>query len=224
MVGSLGRCSPSAWSRSASSAWARSRSPSTRYGPVTDNAQSVYELSLIENVPNIKAEIKKDFGFEPELREGQALPRGERRRRQHLQGDRQAGADRHRGRRRDDDDLLDHHASLDQRPRRTRRCDEALAAPRRRSCSASITGGAMIYWFTGASMQAVVDRRLPRGRVHQGEHQARGRREGVGRGLQEGRRDLHAVRAEGHVQHLPRGLLRHARLRVASSRSSSSAT
>src|SRR5881409_4430768 len=35
------------------------------YGPVTDNAQSVYELSLIEQVPNVRAEIKKDFGFEP---------------------------------------------------------------------------------------------------------------------------------------------------------------
>ena len=35
------------------------------YGPVTDNAQTVYELSLIESVPNIKEEIKKDFGFEP---------------------------------------------------------------------------------------------------------------------------------------------------------------
>ncbi|HJT53830.1 MAG TPA: sodium-translocating pyrophosphatase [Candidatus Angelobacter sp.] len=33
------------------------------YGPVTDNAQSVYELSLIEQVPNVEAEIKKDFGF-----------------------------------------------------------------------------------------------------------------------------------------------------------------
>ena len=33
------------------------------YGPVTDNAQSVYELSLIEHVPNVEAEIKKDFGF-----------------------------------------------------------------------------------------------------------------------------------------------------------------
>jgi K(+)-stimulated pyrophosphate-energized sodium pump len=31
------------------------------YGPVTDNAQSVYELSLIEAVPNVHAEIKKDF-------------------------------------------------------------------------------------------------------------------------------------------------------------------
>jgi K(+)-stimulated pyrophosphate-energized sodium pump len=34
------------------------------YGPVTDNAQSVYELSVIENVPNIKEEVKKDFGFD----------------------------------------------------------------------------------------------------------------------------------------------------------------
>jgi len=34
------------------------------YGPVTDNAQSVYELSLIEAVPNIAAELKKDFGFD----------------------------------------------------------------------------------------------------------------------------------------------------------------
>jgi K(+)-stimulated pyrophosphate-energized sodium pump len=32
------------------------------YGPVTDNAQSVYELSLIEQVPNVEAEVKKDFG------------------------------------------------------------------------------------------------------------------------------------------------------------------
>ena len=31
------------------------------YGPVTDNAQSVYELSLIEQVPNVVSEIKKDF-------------------------------------------------------------------------------------------------------------------------------------------------------------------
>jgi K(+)-stimulated pyrophosphate-energized sodium pump len=35
------------------------------YGPVTDNAQSVYELSLIENVPNVGQEVRKDFGFEP---------------------------------------------------------------------------------------------------------------------------------------------------------------
>src|SRR5665811_1271016 len=34
------------------------------YGPVTDNAQSVYELSLIEEVPDVQAELKKDFGMD----------------------------------------------------------------------------------------------------------------------------------------------------------------
>ena len=34
------------------------------YGPVTDNAQSVYELSTIEDIPNVEAEIKRDFGFD----------------------------------------------------------------------------------------------------------------------------------------------------------------
>ncbi len=37
------------------------------YGPVTDNAQSVYELSTIETLPGIKEEIKKDFGFTPDF-------------------------------------------------------------------------------------------------------------------------------------------------------------
>ncbi|MCC8986480.1 MAG: sodium-translocating pyrophosphatase [Candidatus Contendobacter sp.] len=37
------------------------------YGPVTDNAQSVYELSTIEQLPDIKAEITRDFGFKPEF-------------------------------------------------------------------------------------------------------------------------------------------------------------
>lgn len=40
------------------------------YGPVTDNAQSVYELSLIEGIPNIKDEVKKEFGFTPEFEKG----------------------------------------------------------------------------------------------------------------------------------------------------------
>ena len=34
------------------------------YGPVTDNAQSVYELSLIEQEPNIAGELKKDYNFD----------------------------------------------------------------------------------------------------------------------------------------------------------------
>jgi K(+)-stimulated pyrophosphate-energized sodium pump len=34
------------------------------YGPVTDNAQSIYELSLIETIPGIEAELKKDYNFD----------------------------------------------------------------------------------------------------------------------------------------------------------------
>jgi K(+)-stimulated pyrophosphate-energized sodium pump len=37
------------------------------YGPVTDNAQSVFELSTIETLPNIKQEIAKDYGFTPDF-------------------------------------------------------------------------------------------------------------------------------------------------------------
>jgi K(+)-stimulated pyrophosphate-energized sodium pump len=37
------------------------------YGPVTDNAQSVYELSLIEDVPSIEADLQKNFGFRPDF-------------------------------------------------------------------------------------------------------------------------------------------------------------
>jgi K(+)-stimulated pyrophosphate-energized sodium pump len=40
------------------------------FGPVADNAQSVYELSMIEKVPNIAAEIKGQFGFDPDFENG----------------------------------------------------------------------------------------------------------------------------------------------------------
>ena len=40
------------------------------YGPVTDNAQSVFELSQIESIPGIKDEIKRDFGFDPDFEKG----------------------------------------------------------------------------------------------------------------------------------------------------------
>ena len=43
------------------------------YGPVTDNAQSVYELSLIENVPNVKQEIKKQFDFDVDFERAKAF-------------------------------------------------------------------------------------------------------------------------------------------------------
>src|SRR5579863_469764 len=57
-------------------------------------------------------------------------------------------------------------------------------------------------------------RRLPRGGVHQEEHQAGGRGESIDRGQQEGGGDLHEVRAEGNVQYLSGRLLRDAGLRV----------
>ncbi len=40
------------------------------YGPVTDNAQSIYELSLIETIPGIEGQIEKDFGFKPDFEKG----------------------------------------------------------------------------------------------------------------------------------------------------------
>ena len=180
------------------------------YGPVTDNAQSIFELSVIESSSGHQGRDQAGVRLRRALRARQGPPRGERRRRQHLQGDRQAGADRHGGGRRDDDDLLDHR-------RAHRRPDgehgEAVAAApavparpdhrRRRHL--------LVHRRVGAGGH---DRRLPGGRVHQGEHQAGGRREGLGRRQQEGRRDLHAVRAEGHVQHLPDGVLLDAGVRL----------
>jgi K(+)-stimulated pyrophosphate-energized sodium pump len=40
------------------------------YGPVTDNAQSIFELAQTESIPGIKEEIKRDFGFEPDFERG----------------------------------------------------------------------------------------------------------------------------------------------------------
>ena len=43
------------------------------YGPVTDNAQSVYELSMIEDIDGIDAELERDFGFTPHWDRGKRL-------------------------------------------------------------------------------------------------------------------------------------------------------
>ncbi len=43
------------------------------YGPVTDNAQSVFELSQIEQIKGIKKEIEKDYGFTPDFETGKQL-------------------------------------------------------------------------------------------------------------------------------------------------------
>ena len=121
------------------------------YGPVTDNAQSVYELSLIEDVPEHQAGTQSEVRFRCQFRARQRKSGRERRRGQYVQSDGQTGADRHRRGRRDDDDFLDHRAAY-QRPD-----DESGEAVD--SVSAVPAGSArrrrIIYWFTGASMQAV---------------------------------------------------------------------
>jgi K(+)-stimulated pyrophosphate-energized sodium pump len=43
------------------------------YGPVTDNAQSVFELSVIETLPGIAGELKRDFGFDVRFDQAKAL-------------------------------------------------------------------------------------------------------------------------------------------------------
>lgn len=43
------------------------------FGPVTDNAQSVYELSQIESDSNVKEEIRSEFGFEPDFENAKHL-------------------------------------------------------------------------------------------------------------------------------------------------------
>jgi len=80
------------------------------YGPVTDNAQSVYELSLIEQVPNIKEELKKDFNFDANFERAKDLLEENDGAGNTFQGDSQTGA---LGTAwwRDNDDFLDHHGA-----------------------------------------------------------------------------------------------------------------
>jgi K(+)-stimulated pyrophosphate-energized sodium pump len=79
------------------------------YGPVTDNAQSVYELSLIENCSRHRSRVEEGLQHRREVRT-RKIPAGSQRwSRQYLQGYGQAGADRHRRGGRNHHDFLDHH-------------------------------------------------------------------------------------------------------------------
>ena len=121
------------------------------YGPVTDNAQSVYELSLIEQVPNVLAEIKKDFNMPVNFERAKHLLEAndgagntfKATAKPVLIGTAVVGAttmvfsiimDLTKGLTLDVDKLSLLHAPF---------------------FLGLITGGAMIYWFTGASTQAV---------------------------------------------------------------------
>ena len=121
------------------------------YGPVTDNAQSVYELSLIEQVPNIEAEVKKDFNMAVNFERAKHLLEAndgagntfKATAKPVLIGTAVVGAT-----------TMIFSIIMALTGGLTENVDKLslLHAP---FFLGLITGGAMIYWFTGASTQAV---------------------------------------------------------------------
>jgi len=121
------------------------------YGPVTDNAQSVYELSLIEDVKGIKEEIKKDFGFTPDFGNAKHLLEEndgagntfKATAKPVLIGTAVVGATT----------MIFSIIVVLTNGLTTNLANLSLLHPP--FLLGLITGGAVIYWFTGASMQAV---------------------------------------------------------------------
>jgi K(+)-stimulated pyrophosphate-energized sodium pump len=121
------------------------------YGPVTDNAQSVYELSMIEQVPNVKAEIKKDFNIDVNFDRAKDLLEEndgagntfKATSKPVLIGTAVVGATTM---------IFSIIMALTHGLTANVEKLSLLHAP---FFLGLITGGAMIYWFTGASMQAV---------------------------------------------------------------------
>ena len=121
------------------------------YGPVTDNAQSIYELSLIEQIPNIQQEIKRDFNFDVNFaRAKEMLEEGDgagntfkATAKPVLIGTAVVGAT-----------TMTFSIIMALTKGITENVDKLslLHAP---FVLGLITGGAMIYWFTGAATQAV---------------------------------------------------------------------
>jgi K(+)-stimulated pyrophosphate-energized sodium pump len=121
------------------------------YGPVTDNAQSVYELSLIEQVPNVDAEIKKDFNMNVDFERAKHLLEAndgagntfKATAKPVLIGTAVVGATTM---------IFSIIMALTDGLTANVQRLSLLYAP---FFLGLITGGAMIYWFTGASTQAV---------------------------------------------------------------------
>jgi K(+)-stimulated pyrophosphate-energized sodium pump len=121
------------------------------YGPVTDNAQSVYELSLIEQVPNIKQELKKDYNMDVNFERAKDLLEAndgagntfKATAKPVLIGTAVVGAT-----------TMIFSIIMALTNGITENVDKLslLHAP---FFLGLVTGGAMIYWFTGASTQAV---------------------------------------------------------------------
>jgi K(+)-stimulated pyrophosphate-energized sodium pump len=121
------------------------------YGPVTDNAQSVFELSVIEQLPGIKQELKKDFGFDVDFQHAKDMLEEndgagntfKATAKPVLIGTAVVGAT-----------TMIFSIIVLLTAGLTQNVDKLsiLHAP---FLLGLITGGAMIYWFTGASTQAV---------------------------------------------------------------------
>ncbi len=128
------------------------------FGPVTDNAQSVYELSQIEGKPGIAAEIEKDFGFKPDFEGAKhQLEKGDgagntfkATAKPVLIGTAVVGATT----------MVfgiimmlqAHYQAIDP----SFNVLERLSLVHPEALMGLLMGGAVIYWFTGASTQAVV--------------------------------------------------------------------
>src|SRR5205807_5468180 len=123
------------------------------YGPVTDNAQSVYELSLIEQVPNVEEEIKKDFGFDVNFERAKHLLEEndgagntfKATAKPVLIGTAVVGATT----------MIFSIIMLLTNKLTSTTAINSLSLLHAPFVLGLITGGAVIYWFTGASMQAV---------------------------------------------------------------------
>jgi K(+)-stimulated pyrophosphate-energized sodium pump len=121
------------------------------YGPVTDNAQSVYELSLIEQIPNVEAEVKKDFNIDVNFARAKHLLEEndgagntfKATAKPVLIGTAVVGATTM---------IFSIIMALTEGLRTNTESLSLLHAP---FVLGIITGGAVIYWFTGASIQAV---------------------------------------------------------------------
>jgi K(+)-stimulated pyrophosphate-energized sodium pump len=121
------------------------------YGPVTDNAQSVYELSLIEQVPNLEEELKKDHGIDVNFARAKHLLEEndgagntfKATAKPVLIGTAVVGATTM---------IFSIIMALTDGLRINTESLSLLHAP---FVLGLITGGAIIYWFTGASTQAV---------------------------------------------------------------------
>jgi len=121
------------------------------YGPVTDNAQSVFELSQIEQIPNIKQELKKDYDIDVDFERAKHLLEAndgagntfKATAKPVLIGTAVVGATTM---------IFSIIMALTKGLTSGVNNLSLLHAP---FVLGLITGGAMIYWFTGASTQAV---------------------------------------------------------------------